>query len=104
MSTDMEVPAVRDTAGISLDVERYRKLFALIGCDELTKIAVEIGMTVRQVRRACNEGVIGEVFMARSIAALKRHADKLAEYGHEPPGLDDLFAVTTEPTAANPAA
>ena len=100
----MEVPAVQDTAGISLDVERYRLLFRLIGCDELTKIAAEIGMTARQVRRACNEGVIGEVFMARSIAALRRNAAKLAAFGHEQPTLDDLFTVTTQPAATDPAA
>ncbi|WP_431976132.1 hypothetical protein [Micromonospora haikouensis] len=80
--------------GIQLDVERYRLLFRLIGCGTLTQIAAEVGLTLRQVRRACNEGVIGEVFMARSVAALQRNAAKLAEYGHEPPTLDDLFKVT----------
>ena len=99
MSTDTESTALQDTAGIRLDVERYLLLFRLIGCDNLTKIAAETGLTVRQVRRVRYGGVIGEVFMARSVAALQRNADKLAEYGHEPPTLDDLFAVTTDPAA-----
>lgn len=97
MSTDTSTTERQDIAGIALNVERYRLLFRLIGCDKLTQIAAEIGLTVRQVRRACNEGVIGEVFMARSIAALQRNAAKLAEYGHAEPTLDDLFTVTTEP-------
>ncbi|MEU4595349.1 hypothetical protein [Micromonospora aurantiaca (nom. illeg.)] len=97
MSTDMQVSARRDSAGITLDVDRFLSLFRLIGCDTLTAIAAEIGLNVRQVRRARNGGVIGEVFMARTVAALQRHADRLAEYGHEPPTLDDLFTVTTAP-------
>ncbi|MEV4197067.1 hypothetical protein [Micromonospora globbae] len=96
MSTDMHVPSQQDAAGIRLDVDRYLSLFRLIGCDNLTKIAAESGLTVRQVRRARNGGVIGEVFMARTVAALQRHAGRLAEFGHEPPTLDDLFTVTTE--------
>lgn len=95
----MSNTAIQDTAGIRLDVERYRLLFRLIGCDTLTKIAAETGLTVRQVRRVRNGGVVGEVFMARSIAALQRNAHKLAEFGHEPPTLDDLFTVTTDPAA-----
>lgn len=99
MSTDTDTTAIQDTAGIRLDVERYLLLFRLIGCDTLTKIAAETGLTVRQVRRARNGGSVGGVFMTRSIAALQRHAARLAEYGHQPPGLDDLFTVTTEPAA-----
>ena len=99
MSTDTSNTATQDTTGIRLDVEQYLLLFRLIGCDTLTAIAAETGLTVRQVRRVRNGGVIGEVFMARSVAALQRNADKLAEYGHEPPTLDDLFTVTTDPAA-----
>ncbi|MFI6819772.1 hypothetical protein ACIBJE_02320 [Micromonospora sp. NPDC050187] len=99
MSTDTSTTPHQDTAGIRLDVERYLLLFRLIGCDTLTKIAAETGLTVRQVRRVRNGGVIGEVFMARSVAALRRNADKLAEYGHAEPTLDDLFTVTTTQSA-----
>lgn len=95
----MSTSDIQDAAGIRLDVERFLLLFRLIGCDTLTKIAAETGVNLRQVRRARNGGVIGEVFMARSVAALQRNAAQLAEYGHEPPTLDDLFAVTTEPAA-----
>ncbi|MFI1195481.1 hypothetical protein ACH4T9_19800 [Micromonospora sp. NPDC020750] len=80
-------------------MKQYLLLFRLIGCDTLTAIAAETGINIRQVRRARRGGVVGEVFMARSVAALQRHATKLAEYGHEPPGLDDLFTVTTQPAA-----
>ncbi|MFI2650171.1 hypothetical protein [Micromonospora fulviviridis] len=99
MSTDMGTTANQDTAGIRLDVERYLLLFRLIGCDTLTKIAAETGLTFRQVSRAKNGGAIGEVFMTRSVAALQRNAEKLAEFGHAAPTLDDLFTVTTETAA-----
>jgi hypothetical protein len=101
VSTDTSNTAQQDITGIRLDVERYLLLFRLVGCDTLTMIAAETGLTLRQVRRARNEGVIGEVFMARTVAALQRNAAKLAEYGHEPPTLDDLFTVTssTDPAA-----
>lgn len=74
------------------------QLFRLIGCTTLTQIAAETGLTVRHVRRARHGGVVGETFMTRTITALQRHASRLAEYGHEPPTLDDLFVVTTETT------
>lgn len=96
MSTDTENTDTQDIAGIQLDVERYLLLFRLIGCSTLTEIAEETGVTLRQVRRARNEGAFGEVFMARTIAALQRHADVFAQYGHTPPTLDDLFRVVTE--------
>lgn len=96
MSTDTETTATQDIPGIQLDVERYLQLFRLIGCSTLTEIAEETGVTLRQVRRARNEGILGEVFMARTIAALQRHADELARYGHTPPTLDDLFRVVSE--------
>ncbi|MFE7870017.1 hypothetical protein ACFUYE_06670 [Micromonospora humida] len=95
MSTDTDTTVQQDTAGIRLNVERFLLLFRLIGCDTLTLIAAETGLTLRQVRRARNGGVPGEVFMARTVAALQRNAGRLAEYGHAPPTLDDLFVVTT---------
>ncbi|MEV4846101.1 hypothetical protein AB0K20_23150 [Micromonospora matsumotoense] len=99
MSTDTDTTATQDAAGIRLNVERFLLLFRLIGCVTLTQIAAETGLTLRQVRRARNGGVPGEVFMARTVAALQRNADRLAEYGHPPTTLDDLFVVTTEPAA-----
>lgn len=84
-----------DTAGIALDVDRHRELFAAIGCESDVAIATETGVTDRTVRRA-RDGVIGEVFMARTIAALRRNADKLHAAGLTPPTLDELFSVWTD--------
>jgi len=98
VSTNTHDTADPDIAGIKLNVERYMQLFRLIGCDTYTKIAAETGVTLRHIRRARRGGVVGGVFMAQTIAALRRHADRLAEYGQEPPTLDDLF--TVEPRRA----
>lgn len=96
MSTDTRTTSPQDAAGIQLQAERYLALFRLIGCNTLTQIAEETGVALRQVRRARHGSVVGEVFMARTIAAFQRNAAKLAEYGHEPPTLDDLFTVIPE--------
>lgn len=95
MSTDIHDTAIPDTAGIHLDVARHTELFAAIGCTTAAQIAAETGVTERTVRRA-RRGVIGEVFIASTVAALHRHADKLRERGHQPPTLDELFTVVTK--------
>lgn len=82
-------------AGIRLDVDRHRELFSVIGCTTPGQIAAETGVTERTVRRA-RQGIIGEVFMAQTIAALQRNAAKLRRHGHKPPTLDDLFTVVTK--------
>ncbi|RKN45233.1 hypothetical protein [Micromonospora endolithica] len=95
MSTDIHDTARPDTAGIRLDVARHTELFAAIGCDSLGKIAAETGVTERTVRRA-RQGIIGEVFIAQTIAALQRNADALAAADLKPPTLDELFTVVTK--------
>lgn len=87
-----------DTAGIALDVDRHRELFTAIGCESVESIAAETGVSDRTIRRA-RQGVIGEVFMARTIAALRRNSDKLHEAGMNPPTLDELFTVWTDSDA-----
>jgi hypothetical protein len=94
----MDVTVECGAAGIKLDVDRHKALFAAIGCDTVEKIAAETGVADRTIYRA-REGVIGEVFMAQTIAALHRHADKLQAQGLEPPTLDELFTVITRPAA-----
>lgn len=95
MSTDIHDTGKPDTAGIRLDVARHAELFAAIGCDSLAKIAAETGVTERTVRRA-RQGIIGEVFMAQTVAALQRNAGKLRKQGLTPPTLDELFTVVTK--------
>lgn len=88
-----------DTAGIRLDADRHRKLFAAIGCDTVEAVATVTGVSDRQVRRARAGRPVGEVFMAQTITALQRNARKLRLAGLNPPTLDELFVVT-EKTAA----
>ncbi|SCL32222.1 hypothetical protein GA0070616_4410 [Micromonospora nigra] len=99
MSTDIHDTVKPDTAGIRLDVARHTELFAAIGCDSPAKIAAETGVTERTVRRA-RQGVIGEVFMAQTVAALQRHEKTLTAAGLKPPTLDELFTVVVPPAAA----
>lgn len=99
VSTETRDIALPDAAGIVLDFDRYMQLFRLIGCDSVPKIADVSGVSWRQIYRAKAGAVVGEVFMARTIAALQQHAEKLAEYGHEPPTLDDLFTVEARKAA-----
>lgn len=87
-----------DTAGIALNADLHRELFAAIGCESAAAIAAETGVTDRTVRRA-RDGVIGEVFMARTIAALHRNADKLHAAGYKVPTLNDLFRVWIDTNA-----
>lgn len=92
VSTDIHDTEKRDIAGIRLDVARHTELFAAIGCTSDVEIAAETGVTDRTVRRA-RQGVLGEVFMARTIAALQRNAAKLRRKGLKPPTLGELFDV-----------
>lgn len=103
MSTDIHDTEKPDTAGIRLDVARHTELFAAIGCDTPAKIAAETGVTERTVRRA-RRGVIGEVFIAQTIAALQRHDEQLRAAGVKAPTLDELFTVVTNPATTTPAA
>ncbi|MET7949266.1 hypothetical protein [Micromonospora sp. NPDC005324] len=103
MSTDIHDTVKPDTAGIRLDVAHHTELFAAIGCDTPAKIAAETGVTERTVRRA-RQGVIGEVFIAQTIAALQRRDAQLRAAGMKAPILDELFTVVTTSAASTPAA
>lgn len=83
-----------DTAGIRLNLVLHRQLFKAIGCETDAAIAAETGVSDRTIRRA-REGVIGEVFMSKTITALRRHEPKLLAHGLQPPTLADLFSVPT---------
>lgn len=94
MSTDIHDTPNREVAGIRLDVDLHRKLFAAIGCVSAEAIAAETGITARTVRRA-RQGVVGEVFIAQTIAALERNAARLRAAGYRPPTLAELFTVVS---------
>lgn len=89
---DTEAADVRAT--IQLRADRFALMFAAIGVTKDEEIAALAGYSDRTIRRA-RAGQLGEVFIANTIHALRRHADKLARYGLEPT-LDELFTVVEQ--------
>ena len=82
----------RDTSGtVRLRHEPFALMTRVLGCENDTQRAALIGVRPRTIRRA-KDGILGEVFMARTIIALRRHSAALAECGLTPT-LDALFEV-----------
>lgn len=74
MGSDTRGPAIQDVqAGFKLRYDKFVAYFAQIGFETTEAIAREIGMTSRTIRRARNDDIIGEVFVASTLAALRRH-------------------------------
>jgi hypothetical protein len=78
-------------AEIRLRVDRFELMTRVLGCESDLARAYLIGVDPRTISRA-RQGVIGEVFMAKLVTALRRNRPRLAELGLEPT-LDDLFEV-----------
>jgi len=88
----MHDPEAADAqAEIRLREDRFALMWAVVGCTKDEEIAQEAGYSARTVRRA-RTGQLGNAFVAQTIHALRRHADKLARYGLTPT-LDELFEV-----------
>lgn len=86
--------ARRDTdVRVRLRERRFNAATAAIGCASEIARSKLIGVDERTIRRA-RGGVIGEVFIARTIAALQRHASELAEIGMRPI-FDEVFEVVS---------
>jgi hypothetical protein len=79
-------------ASVRLRAEKYALMWAVLGATTDEEIATATGVHARTVRRARNEGILGEVFMAQTVLALNRHRDRLDRYGLKP-SLDELFEV-----------
>lgn len=78
-------------ASLRLRVDRFELMTRILGCESDIARAELIGMSARSIQRARN-GVVGTTFAANTVAALREHADELAERNLTC-GLDDLFEV-----------
>lgn len=76
---------------VRLRQETFTAMTAALGCTTDLARAELIGVTPRTLRRA-RAGVIGEGFMTKTVAALRRQSDTLAAHGLIP-SLDALFEV-----------
>jgi len=97
MSRDTKVPPNWDPrATIRLRVDKFELMTRVVGATTMAQRSVLIGVDRKTIGRAIN-GVIGEVFMASTIAALRRHEPALRACGLTP-SLDELFEVVTAET------
>lgn len=73
---------------------RYLAAFAAIGANSRQAIARETGLDPKSVWTGLSGGKVGEQFIAKSIAALRRneHRERLAQTGIDA-SLDSLFEV-----------
>lgn len=79
-------------AMLRLRVERFDLMTRVLGCESDTARAALINMTYQSVRRAKRDNIVGGVFVAQTIAALRRHEDELRQYGLKP-SFDELFEI-----------
>jgi hypothetical protein len=85
---------------VRLRVDRFELMTRVIGKTTITGRAELIGVDRKTLRRVLHGGITpGEVFIGKTVAALRRHADTLAECGLSP-SLDELFEVVEEPDLA----
>jgi len=90
------VPGTR--AAILLREEQFALVTRLLGCQSDAARARLLGCDPKTIRRV-REGVIGEEFIAKTVALLQRHADELARYGIEA-RFETVFHVGEKKAAA----
>lgn len=81
---------------LSVRTARYLAAFAAIGANSRQAIARETGLDPKSVWTGLSGGKVGEQFIAKSIAALRRkeHQETLGETGIDA-SLDSLFEVVS---------
>lgn len=92
MPRDADAPIDRDTsATIRIRKDRFDLMTRIAGAPTPAARAALIGVDRKTIRRAL-AGSVGEVFMANTVTALRRHSVTLAANGLAPT-LDELFEV-----------
>lgn len=94
MSRDTDVPTRRDTpATIRLRLDKFELMTRIVGAATPTERADLIGVDRKTIYRVLDGATsVGEVFMAQTVSALRRHSETLAACGLTPT-LDELFEV-----------
>lgn len=75
----------------------FTQMTRVLGIDTDAARAQFVGCSERTIRRV-RQGVIGEEFMARAVAALRRHEKDLRRHGLAP-SLDGIFRIVDVPVA-----
>jgi hypothetical protein len=92
MSRDTDVPHGGDVhATVRLRKDRFELMTRVVGAATSNSRADLLGVDRKTIYRAM-QGVFGLGFMARTVSALGRHSELLAECGMTPT-LDELFEV-----------
>jgi hypothetical protein len=93
MPRDTDVPHSGDVhATVRLRKDRWELMTRIVGAATPNSRADLLGVDRKTIYRATMQGVFGLAFMARTVSALSRHSDLLAECGMTPT-LDELFEV-----------
>lgn len=90
------------SATIRLRVDRFELMTRIVGAATPTSRAALIGVDRKTIGRAM-DGTVGEVFMVKTITALRRHTEALSACGLTP-SLDELFEVVGDGDLAEVAA
>jgi hypothetical protein len=86
---DIEAPDL--LVDIEFRFDQFLVMTAILGATNDAERAALIQMDPKTLRRA-RDGIIGHEFMGKTVAGLRRHAQKLASYGISV-SLDALFEV-----------
>lgn len=84
---------------VELKARNFDRMTALAGCADDSDRARLIGVDLKTIRRA-RRGILGEVFMARTVAALRPYAETIAEQLGLDVTLDNLFGVVARQSKA----
>lgn len=89
---------VEDQPAVGKPLDRLTAWAYLLGIESDEALAKELGVVPRTLRRARQDGIIGEKLMAAAVLFFQRRRDELAKYGIEA-SLDALFVVTEKAAA-----
>lgn len=78
-------------AVLRLREDKFDLMTRVLGCESDTARAALIGVTWRTVSRA-RRGRVGEMFVAQTVASLRREGDRLGALGLKV-SIDELFEV-----------
>lgn len=94
MHPDIDITSEREDSDVRVLLRRepFDLATNVLGLVDDTKRGRAIGVNPETVRTARRGGGVGEAFMSRTVAMLRRHRDLLVKVGVEP-DLDGLFEV-----------
>lgn len=92
MSLDTNVLRRDLRVAVKLRAAQFDSMTIAAGCADDADRAALIGVDAKTISRA-RRGILGEVFMARTVVALRRHSAEIIAATGTAPSLDALFEV-----------